>query len=385
MVKEKVLIVGGGFGGVKTALGLASDERFAVTLLSDQTELRYYPTLYRTATGGAYANSSIPLVKLFENSPITLSQGTASKLDRASKTVTAADGKTYTYDILVLALGVVTNYFGIPGMEEHAYSIKSQAAAQTFKQHIRDQLADTRKPDMNYVIIGGGPTGVELAGALPVYIHKLMKQQGIVDRKVHVDLIEASPRILPRSNKRTSRLVSRRLRRLGVKIYAGSAVQALSDGELTVGGKPIRSHSVVWTAGITNHPFFKENGFVLMGQGKVAVDMFLQAEPNIYVIGDNANTPYSGFAQTALHDGTYLAKQLRRRASGKNPRSYMAKTPVSVIPVGARWAVVTWNGITLRGRLGWLLRQASEVIGFHDLQPWPKAVKQYMTQFETEL
>jgi NADH:ubiquinone reductase (H+-translocating) len=384
MAKEKILILGGGFSGVKAALELVDDERFAVTLLSDETELRYYPTLFHTATGGSYANSSIPLREIFQDKAIKLAQGRAVSLDRKTKSITTDEGTVFAYDTLIIGLGVVTNYFGIPGMDTYAFSIKSQDAVQKFKAHLHEQMRDERRPDLHYVIVGGGPTGIELAGALPGYIKQLLQTYGINDRKVHVDLVEAAPRLLPRMTKRTSRIVARRLRRLGVRLYLGAAVQAVTSDELTLNNKPVRSHTVVWTAGVTNHPFFKDNNFVLMGRGKVAVDTFLQAEENIYVIGDNANTPYSGLAQTALHDGIYIAKQLKRRASGKTFRSYMAKPPITVIPVGPYWAAVSWNGINLQGKKGWVLRQAADLIGFHDLQPWPKAAKQFLTQFSAE-
>jgi NADH dehydrogenase len=384
MNKEKILIVGGGFGGVKAALGLVDDARFEVTLLSDFDELRYYPTLYHTATGGVKASSSIPLAGIFADKPIKLVQGTAVSLDRKAKTVTTSDNLTLPYDSVILSLGVVTNYFGIQGMQEYAYSIKSQTEVARFKAHLHKQLADDHHPDMHYVIIGAGPTGIELAGALPGYLKHIMKNHGVTNKRVHIDLIEASPRLLPRLPKETSRIVARRLKRLGVKLYVGSAVQAASANDLTVNGKPIRSHTVVWTAGVTNHPFFKDNGFVLMGRGKVAVDTYLQTEPDIFVIGDNANTPYSGLAQTAITDGEFVAKNLRRRAAGKNFKSYDAKPVITVIPAGPHWAAVLWGKVSIHGRLGYLLREAADVVGFLDLEPWPKAAKQFMTLYNQE-
>ena len=165
--RQKVLIVGGGFGGVKAALDLSEDPKFKVTLLSDDTELRYYPTLYHTATGGKRANSSIPYGRIFDDKPVKLVQGTAVSIDRKAKTVTTAAGQSFEYDSVIFGLGVVTNYFGIPGLAEYSYSIKSQTEAARFKAHLHQQLIDERQPDLNYVIVGAGPTGIELAGALP--------------------------------------------------------------------------------------------------------------------------------------------------------------------------------------------------------------------------
>jgi NADH dehydrogenase len=382
--KEKVLVVGGGFGGVKTALELAKSDVFDITLLSDSTELRYYPTLYHTATGGKRGNSSIPLERVFKGKEVTLAKGTAQIIDRKAKTVTTAEGHIFSYDTLVIGLGVVTNYFGIKGLAEYSYSIKTQDEVARFKRHLHEQLTAERKPDLNYVIVGAGPTGIELAGSLPSYLKKIMKSHGVKHRAVHVDLIEAAPRLLPRLPKDVSRAVRRRLKRLGVKLYVGQTVQGQTADGLTINGKPVSSHTVVWTAGVTNHPFFKENGFVMTNRGKVAVDVYLQAEDNIFVIGDNANTPYSGLAQTALRDGVFVAKNLRRRAKGKSFESYFVKQPITVIPCGPRWAAVMWGSMHFNGKIGWLLREAADIVGFHDLEAWPVAGRQWLSEFEEE-
>ena len=382
--QERVLVVGGGFGGVKTALELSEDEHFDVTVLSDDSELRYYPTLYHTATGGKRANSSIPLSTIFSGKPVRVVQGTAKTLDRVAHTVATVEGQAFEYDTLVMGLGVVTNFFGIEGLDSYAYSIKSQAEVQRFKAHLHKQLSDDRRPDLNYVIVGAGPTGIELAGALPDYLKRLTKNHGLEARAIHVDLIEAAPRLLPRLPADTSRLVRRQLRRLGIKLYLGSTVQGETADELTVSGKPIRSHTVVWTAGVTNHPFFIDNTFTITNHKKVAVDVYLQAEDNIFVIGDNANTPYSGLAQTALRDGRFVADNLKRRAKNKRFKSYVAHQPVTVIPAGPRWAAVVWGHLRIYGWLGYAIREAADLIGFHDLEPWPTATKQWFSEFTTQ-
>lgn len=384
MKKKQVVIVGGGFGGIKAALELAHDERFKVTLVSKRGNFRYYPTLYHTATGGLRRQSSIPLEALFDGTSVQTITSEAKTIDRKGHTIALTDGRVYPYDSAILSLGVVTNYFGIPGMEEYSYSIKSIEEATRFRSHIHQQLLDNHAPDPHYVIVGAGPTGIELAGALPQYIRRVMRQHGIRHRAVHVDLIEAAPRLLPRMPKDTSRAIAKRLRREGVKIYTGQAVQGLSADSLTLGGKPIRSHTVVWTAGTTNHPFFKENNFQLTNRGKVTTDMYLQADTDVYVIGDNANTPYSGMAQTALYDGSYVAQNLIRLADGKDPKGYGVKKPITVIPVGERWAAVLWGHTRIYGILGWLLREAADYIGFHDYEPWWKAGQQWLTEFGEE-
>lgn len=385
MTKEKVLIVGGGFAGAKVAIELAKDDRFEITLLSNEPNFRYYPTLYHVATGGRKANASIPLHSLFINKAnVTIRIGEATSLDRKAKTISTKDNEIYPFDTLILALGVVTNYFHIPGLEELSYGVKSIEDIEKLKNHLHQQLINDHKPDLNYVIVGAGPTGIELAGALPEYLNHLMKLHGIEDRAIHIDLVEAAPRLLPRLPKDTAKAIKQRLQKKGIKIYLGQVVQGETANELTVSGKPIQSHTVIWTAGTANNPFFSTNGFVMNANHKVATDIFLQAEENIFVLGDNANTPYSGMAQTAVNDGQFLATNLIRRKNGKIMKSYVAKQPITVIPVGEKWAAVVKGQIRIYGRLGWLLRQSADALAFHDYEPWNQAGRQWLTYYGSE-
>lgn len=381
MAKQKVVIVGGGFGGVKAALSLANDERFLVTLVSDKKYFEYHPTLYHTATGGLLSQSQIPLATIFANKPVKLVIDKAVKLDRKKHELTTASGKTWVYDNIILGLGTVTNYFGIKGLEEYSYGIKSIEDVLAFKRHIHQQLIDKRKPDMHYVIVGAGPTGVELAGALPSYLYRIMKNHGIRDRSVRVHLVEGAPRVLPNMPKTTSRAVRRRLRHLGVQLHLGKPVEGATAEGLTVGGKSIRSNTIVWTAGTANNPFFSENGFVFGPRGKVAVNVYLQADDNVYVIGDNANTPYSGMAQTAVLDGDFVAENLKRQLDGKELKPYKPKRPIYVTPVGYGWAAAVWGKLEFFGTIGWLLRKAADAKAFGELQSPMEAAKQWFTEF----
>jgi NADH:ubiquinone reductase (H+-translocating) len=386
MSKQKILVVGGGFGGIKAALELSKGDhsKFDITLVSDQANFRYYPALYRTATGGVVAGSSIPLMTILSDQKVEVIQGAAEAIDRKARTLTLAGGEVLDYDVIILGLGVVTNYFGIPGMEDFSYSIKSFDAIKRFKEHLHKQIEDERRPDLNYVIVGAGPTGIELAGALPEYLRKVMAIHSVKQKAVYIDLIEAAPRLLPRMPQSVSLSVGSRLRRKGVKLYTDSAVQGLEADQLIVGGKPIKSHTVVWTAGITNHPFFSNNRFMLTPRGKVVTNLYLEADDNVFVVGDNANTPYSGMAQTAMHDGEYVADIIKRRAKGKEPRSYQIHKPITVIPVGEHWATVSWGKITLSGISGWGLRELADLVAFTDYEPWWKAGRQWVIGLQEE-
>ena len=384
MTKHRIVIVGGGFAGVKTALELADDTRFDITIISDHDDFRNYPTLYHVSTGGAKKTASIPLSEIFEDKPVKVVINTIAGIDRTARSVTTLNGVTFEYEALVLALGVKTNYFHIQGLDEFSYGIKTPADAEALKKHLHQQLCDNEEPDLNYVVIGGGPTGIELAGALPKYIKELMKNHNLPKRKIHVDLIEAAPRLVPRMPKDISKAIARNLRRQGVKIYLKTAVQAQTADALMVNNKPIRSHTVIWTAGVMNSPFFAEHEFQLARNGKVRVDQFLQAEQGIYVVGDNADTPYSGMAQTALHDGKFVAANLQRIASKQDPKPYVAKKPIYVLPAGPKWAAVLWGPVRIYGRLGWWLRSMADLIAYHDYLPFNMANDRWMALDDKE-
>ncbi len=382
--KHKVLILGGGFGGIKTALELCGEEEFDVTLISDHDDFRYYPSLYRAATGSRLAAASIPIADIFSGKDLNFIKDSVETIDKTKKSVKTVSGKDFTYDTLVLSLGVVTNFFGIKGLSEYAYGIKTLDEAKRLRDHIHKQLVDDKKPDLNYVVIGGGPTGVELAGALPAYIRRIMKDHNLPGKAIHVDLVEAAPHLVQRMPRSYSRAVEKHLRKLGIKLYLGHTVEAETADTLSVSGHSIKSHTVVWTAGVTNHPFLKENGFELSEHGKAKVNEYLQAEGDIYVIGDNADTPYSGMAQTALYDAVFLAGNLKRAASGRQMRAYVPKKPVYVIPAGPNWAAVLWGRFSFYGRVGWLLRSAADFAGYHDYEPWWKASKLWIAESEIE-
>jgi NADH dehydrogenase len=379
--KHKVLIVGAGFAGIKAALELESHAEFEVTLLTNDLSFHYYPTFYHTATGGLREQSAIPLTELFKNKAVRIVLGTADTLDRENKLIRTGDKRKFEYDSLVMGLGNVTNYFGIEGLDKFSYSIKSIPEIARFKKHLHDQLLDDREPELNYVVIGAGPTGIELAGALPSYIRTIRENHGLRKRKLHIDLIEAAPKLLPRASAPTSRAISRRLKQLGVKIYLKAAVQGQTADGLMINGKPLQSHTVVWTAGVANNPFFKQNGFTLSPRNKVVVDEHMQAEPGIYILGDNAETKFSGMAQTALYDAEHIATNLLRGLRGEPLKAYKATLPVSVIPVGPNWASVEWGKIHFAGGSGWLLRSAADWIGFNDIEPWWKAIEQWFLEF----
>lgn len=382
--KKQIVIVGGGFGGIKAVLELSRNKDFDITLISDQPYFRYNPTLFHTATGGLFRQSSIPLDEILEGSPITFVLAKLTKIDKKNRAIETSSGEKYNYDKLILAIGAVTNYFGIPGLDTFSYSITTMDEVRRFKTHLHKLIEDHQKPDINYLIVGGGPTGIELAGVLPAYLRQIMKYHKVESKNLNVSLIEAAPRLLPRSAPRVSKAVAKRLKKLGIKVYLDQGVKGEVIDGLMVGNKKIPSQTVVWAVGTTNNPFFKENNFILTERGKVVVDDHLLAEKNVYVIGDNANTPYSGMAQTALYDGHYVAHDIEAEMHGNKGPSYKPRNPPSAIPVGSGWAAFEYKWIVITGWLGWIIRQAADWIGYHDIEPWWKASSQWMTEFGEE-
>ncbi|HEX3081840.1 MAG TPA: FAD-dependent oxidoreductase [Candidatus Saccharimonadia bacterium] len=363
----KIIVVGAGFGGVRAARKLSRDATLDVTLISSEDNFVYYPQLYHTATGGARTVSALPISKLLPAS-VKFVQDTMTDLDPEKKVVKGKNG-SYEYDEVVLALGNVTNYFGIAGLEELSYNIKSIAGAEKFKQHLHQQLDETKKPDAHYVVVGGGPTGIELAAGLAHYLPQLMKMHGIKDPKYTIDLVEALPRLLPRSAESYAAKIHKRLQKLGINVMVGAAVQGQTKDALTVNGQSIETKTVVWTAGVANNPFYKAHAelFTLAKNGKVEVNEYLEGRANVHIVGDNAATQFSGMAQTALHDADYVAADIIRTHQGQARQPYHAARPIGVIPVGEYWAAAEWKGLAVYGLIGYLLRRAADLIGYADV------------------
>ncbi|AHB42640.1 NADH dehydrogenase Ndh [Candidatus Saccharibacteria bacterium RAAC3_TM7_1] len=362
----QITIVGGGFGGIKAALELAKKRRHTITLISDRDEFQYYPSLFATATGGSHRQSWVPLADIFRHHRnVTIVRDSIIKIDPSMRLLKGQAGE-YRYHTLILALGSVTSYFGIKGLDQYAYGIKSEDEIRELQQHLYDEMSDGSDDEKNYVIVGAGPTGVELAGALGEYIKTLRLHFGIRKKSMKISLIEAAPRVLPKLSVETSQAAHRRLRKLGIHIQTKTRVERQTVNSLIVNDKPLVTQTVIWTSGVTNAAFFTENKaiFTLNERGKVVVDAYLQALPNVYVIGDNAATPYSGMAQTALHDAIYVAKRL-----GGSKKPYRPVMPSCVVPIGRHWAVFERGKLRFSGWIGSLFRMAADFVGYSDILP----------------
>lgn len=374
----KVTIVGGGFGGIKVALELAKDRRNHITLISNKPDFQYYPALYSAATGHSHLESWVPLGTIFAGKKnIHVELDTIVSIDSSKKELQAESGKVYTYERCILALGVVTTYFGIKGLDVFSYGIKSEDEIMRLKRHLYEDIAEKHTMDKHYVVIGAGPTGVELAAALGSYISRLCEHYGVKQSGApKITILEAAPRILPRMSEKASKIVLKRLQKLGVDVKTGQAVESATAEHIMVGGKPMSSRTVIWTAGVTNHPFYKDHAdtFELLPNGRVKVDEYMRAAPDVYVIGDNAGTKFTGLAQTALHDAFFVAKNFWLEQSGRTPKPYKPVKPPVVVPVGEDWAILEWHGLIVSGWLGSMLRRAADFIGYNDMLPLGQAL-----------
>lgn len=379
----QILVVGGGFGGVKAALELSKNKKVQVTLITDRPDFQYYPALYSTATGGSHLQSWIPLGEIFANrNNVSIVIDTVTELDKEAKTIKTASGAVHGYQTLVLALGSVTTYFGIPGLDQYAHGIKSREEISRLKQHLFTNYAKDHGVDSNILIIGAGPTGVELASSLNAYLDHLKNRFKTHQSRHSISVIEAAPRVLPRMSEKAGKKVEQRLKSLGIHVALNKKVEAETAEGLIVNGEPIKSQTVIWTSGVANNPFFAANAaqFNLAPNGRVIVDKHLRIDKHVYVIGDNAITPFGGLAQTALYDGIYAAKQIL----GKSRAPYKAKQPPVVVPVGENWAIFEYKKIRFGGWLGGLIRQAADFVGYLDILPFAQAFTVWRAQRSKE-
>ena len=375
----QITIVGGGFGGVMAALTLSKKKNAHITLITDKPDFQYYPALYGTATGASHSQSWIPLGEIFAgHDNIDVVIDSVTRLNKAEKTIATASGATHKYNKLILSLGSVTTYFGIPGLNDYAYGIKSHDEITRLKQHLLEEFSKPDGADKDFLIVGAGPTGVELASSLGTYLKHLKKRFRQHEPRITISIIEAAPRVLPRMSEKSSALVAARLKKLHVHVELNKKVEEETADSLIVNGKPIKSHTVIWTSGVANNPFFKANAdqFELSPNGKVVVDAHLRSGQDVYVIGDNAFTQWSGLAQTAVRDGIFVAKHI----TGASKKKYVAKLPAVVVPIGENWAVFEYKKIRFGGRLGSLIRSAADFVGYNDILPFSQALGVWRAQ-----
>ncbi len=390
--RHRIVIVGGGFGGIRVALELSKfGGEFDITLINDKPHFEYHAALYRVVTGRSPLEVCIPLSTIFANSPVRLVEDTIGTIYPKTKQLLGQDGAKYQYDSLVLALGSETAFFNIPGLREHSFTLKSIDDALRLKRHLHEVFIDAavglkngqRRP-IHIVLVGGGPTGVELSGELAIYARKMARRHQLDPNTVIIDLFESADRLLGMLDKKVSELAFRRLHRLGVNIFLNTPILEHRIEAAYLADMKLKTKTLIWTAGVTtNRLITKIKSLILDRTGRVLVDLSMQAKGahDLYVIGDAAASVYSGMAQTAIYDGAFVAECLRRKLHGRPPAAYRPRQPVSAIPIGPGWAAVVTKIGVIDGRLGWWLRRAADWRYFASILPLPKALLAFTDGF----
>lgn len=380
------VIVGGGFAGVRAALELSKKQLGKITLISDEPYFLYHAALYATATGRDTAASVVALQDVFAaHHDVEVVLDSMQTIDKTRKLVVGSKAQ-YPYDNLIIAIGVVTTYFGIKGMDAHSYGIKTLNDVKEFKNHLHTVVAEDKHMDKNYVVIGGGLTGVELAGSLAQYLREIANAHKVRRAKIAITLVEAAPRLVPRLSETASQKIHQRLESLGVKILVNNKVESLEKDTIVIEGKKIPTETAIWTSGVANHPFFAKHAdiFPLAKNGRVEVNSYMQACGcgDIYVIGDNANTKYTGTAITALYDAVFIADHLARKTTQRPLVRYTPKLFTNSIPVGDNWAYVEKHNIYLVGRSGYFVRRMIELGALKKLLPANQALSMWRAHLE---
>ena len=396
---HRVVIIGGGFGGLYAARQLGKDRRVDVTLVDRRNFHLFQPLLYQVATGalspGEIAQPLRSILRKRKNTTVLL--GEAVALDPVKREVVLSDGGPITYDSLIVATGAHFSYFGHDDWARHAQGLKSIDDALEIRRRIliafeaaeREADPARREAWMTFVVVGGGPTGVELAGALGEIANDTLKRdfRSIDPSHARIILVEAMDRVLPPYPPDRSASAKRQLQRLGVDVRTSTKVIDLDDRSVRVeaGGveETIPTHTALWAAGVLVTSFVKvvaeATGAETDRAGRILVgpDLTVPGHPEIFVVGDAAVQPWKedrptpGVAQGGIQGGSYAGKTIRRRLSRQPtpPFRYSNHGDVAVIGRAAGVTDIPWMGPF--GRQGgffawalWLLIHITYLIGF---------------------
>jgi NADH:ubiquinone reductase (H+-translocating) len=372
-----VVIVGGGFGGLATAKALRNAP-VHVTLIDRSNHHLFQPLLYQVATSvltPGHIGSAIRNILRNQRNTTTI-LGEVTGVDTAKKCilVNGADqsGVAVPYDFLVLATGVTHSYFGHDEFAAHAPGLKTLADAvairnrilQAFEQAEAEEDPSRHLNLLTFVLVGAGPTGVEMAGAIAVLIRSTLKSEfrRIDPASARIVLFDAAPRVLGTFSEALSAAANRRLESLGVEVRLGHAVDRIDADGVIVNGERIFANTVIWTAGVAPSPAGKWLGVATDRAGRVRIngDVSVPGYPEIFVIGDTASLdqdghPLPGVAQVAIQQGRYAGKLIHRRVTGQSappPFRYFDKGNLAV--VGKGFAVLQSGKLQLSGFAAWL-------------------------------
>ncbi len=370
---HRVVIVGAGFGGLAVAQGLAGAQ-VSVTIVDQRNHHLFQPLLYQVGTA-SLATSEIawPIRHLMrKRREVTTLLGVATGVDTRNRTVALDDGGTVNYDTLVLATGARHAYFGHDEWEPYAPGLKTLEDAISIRRRIllsfehaeRETDPELRAALLTFVIVGGGPTGVELAGAIAELANQNLPREfrHIDTRKARVVLIEAGPRILPSFSEDLSAYAHASLERLGVEVQLQQAVSECSAQGVIYGGRPLAAKVILWAAGVRASAAAAWAGLPAdnAGRAQVEADLTAPGHPEIFVIGDTATIaawhgkPVPGIAPAAKQQGLHVARTIRTRLRGDNrPQIFRYSHSGNLATIGRRAAVIDFGWIKVRGWIAW--------------------------------
>jgi NADH dehydrogenase len=366
-----VIVVGGGFAGAGCVKRLAGHDRVRVTLIDRNNYHQFQPLLYQVATSQlAPSDVAYSLRKLFsDDENVTVKLAEVASIDPATRSVTTSHGERISGDALVLAAGSQPNFFRTPGAEEHAFPLYSLDDAQRLRSRILAVFEEAdRDPALiaqgalNFVVVGGGPTGVELAGGLADLIHDTMAGQyhdlAVTSAQIHI--VDLGPTLLGPFSDSAHDYVAKVLARKGVRTHLGVAVTEIGPGHVTLAdGTTIPTRCVVWGGGIMAPPLAAAAGLPRGRGGRIEVqpDLTVEGAPGVYVIGDVANIPaphggaHPQLGSVALQSGTCAADNILADAAGQPRKSfhYHDKGIMAMIGRGAAIAEVGEHRHELHG------------------------------------
>lgn len=381
----KILIVGAGFGGISAALHLHHRhlKYVRITIMNPIPHFEYHAMLYRVLTGKSPTEACIPLIDIFARTSVETVEDSVISIDFEKNKAKGTSGSTYHYDYLVLATGSQTAYYDISGLKDNSYSLKTTSDAIRLKRHIHEQLNacirssdEEKKCHMHTVVVGGGPTGVEVSAELILYMNHLAKEHSLDTADVEVDLITSSDRLLPQLPEIVSRQAYERLKKLGVRVYLKKKVMKDDVLQLVLNDMKIQSHTIIWAAGTEGNSLYRQLDVPRDGKQRIAVNEYLQPyeKKNVFIVGDAASTPYSGMAGTAMHDGIYVADQIGQLVQGAKLEEYHPEKIQYCLPVGQNWAMVQLGVFHFSGRIGWWMKRFRDFQFFLSILPVLKAV-----------
>ncbi len=379
-MRPRVVIVGAGFGGLAVAKGLAGAAA-DITLIDRQNHHLFQPLLYQVATAGlSPADIAWPVRHLLRRQRnLRVMMGEVTGIDTA-RTVVMPGQAPIAYDWLVLATGATHGYFGHDDWAPFAPGLKSLDDATAIRRRLLlafEQAEMAASPELSarlltIVIVGGGPTGVEMAGAVAELARKALALdfREIDPKQTRVLLVEAGPRLLPTFPEELSRYTESALRRLGVEVRLGRAVTHCGPDGARLGSESIDAGTIIWAAGVSASPAAAWLGVPgdRAGRVPVAFDLRAPGHENVFVIGDTAlalnpdGRPVPGIAPAAKQEGTYVARALVARIEGREPPPGFVYADRGLLAtIGRKAAVISYKSVQLKGRFAWWLWGAAHI------------------------